>query len=424
MPKTVPTEPNPKPHSILLGEWAIAGGGIGYAVHLCFSAFPAPIMAEVFRRFIGWLGSDCVLTVYGQRDIRTLREKLDSIRLVLLFDEKLYPTIAWLLETTLIVSDADRRPSPVVFLLGSGPLDETPGPLLTIHGSSPELQSVAAWLAAQHELSNCPPSDMTAKVSLDEQRNKVLWQASKVHSSVRFKQILRGLLLGAACSKRPEAGHAAVTITKEVYESVHRVLTSSRTQSADECFNPLALFMTQRANAYLAMKRELLEKTDGAKTYEWIHLHSEGLITRREVVDLGNTTGKTTLNLVKFLLKDDQKGFKKFHSCGLTISIDSATGEWPSRDAEVCRNLLLRWSPKQVRTHFHRLVGEGLISAIRESDNLPWKYRLPESLAEVASPFSKLPMADSLNFPLGRIELSAQASPPAAHDNGPTEVFE
>ena len=421
MPETVPTERHPKPHSILLGEWAIAGGGIGYPVHLCFNGFPAPIMAEVFRRFIGWLGSDCVLTVHGQRDIQTLREKLDSIRLVLLFDEKLYPTIAWLLETTLIESDADRRPSPVVFLLGSGPLDETPGPLLTIHGSSPELKSVAAWIEAQLELSNCPPSDMTATVSLDEQRNVVLWQASKAHSSVRFKQILRGLLLGAACSKCPEAGHAAVPITKEVYESVHRVLTSSRTQSADECFNPLTLFMTQRANAYLAMKRDHLEQT---KLVEDIHLNSEGLITRREVVDLGNTTGKTTLNLVDFLLKDDQKGFKKFHSCGLTISIDSATGEWPSRDAKVCRNLLLRWSPKQVRTHFHRLVGEGLISAIRKSDNQPWKYRLPESLSEVASPFRKLPTADVLSFPLGSIEWSAPDCPPAAHDNGQTEVFE
>lgn len=102
MAETVPTERNPKPHSILLGEWAIAGGGIGYPVHLCFSGFPAPIMAEVFRRFIGWLGSDCVLTVHGQRDIQTLREELDSIRLVLLFNERLYPTIAWLLETTLL----------------------------------------------------------------------------------------------------------------------------------------------------------------------------------------------------------------------------------------------------------------------------------------------------------------------------------
>lgn len=401
MPKTVPTEPNPKPHSILLGEWAIAGGGIGYPVHLCFSGFPAPIMAEVFRRFIGWLGSDCVLAVHGQRDIHTLREKLDSVRLVLLFDEKLYPTVAWLLETTLIESDTDRRPCPVVFLLGTGPLDETPGPLLTIHGSSPELQSVAAWLEIQRELSNRPPHDMTAKVSLDEQRNKVLWQASKVHSSVRFKQILRGLLLGAACSKCPEDGQAGVTITKEVYESVHRVLTSSRTQSADECFNPLALFMTQRANALLAMKRALLEKTDGAKTYEWIHLHSEGLITRREVVDLGNINGPTTLKLVDFLMKDGLDGLKKFRSCGLTVPIKE--DKWPSLDPKECRNLLLRWSPKQVRTHFHRLVGEGLISAIRESDNQPWKYRLPESLSEVASPFRQLPMADSLNFPLGEL---------------------
>lgn len=407
MPDTVPITLLQQPHSILLGQWAVAGGGIGYPVHLCFNGFPAPIMAEVFRKFIGWLGHRRVLAVHGQRDIQTLKKRLKSIRLVLLFDEKLYPQIAWLLETTLIKGDTNRRHSPVVFLLGSGPFDETPGPLLTIHGSSPELQDVAAWIEDRLDRSIGPPHDMTAKVSVDEHRNKVLWQASRVQSSVRFKQILRGLLLGAACSTCPMTGHAAITISKEVYESVHSVLTSSITQSVDDPFNPLPLYMINRANLYLDMKNKP---------------NTTSRITRRELVDLGNPNGESTLQLVTFLQRRREDGLEEFKNCGLSISYKK--DEWPSVDPKECRKLLLSWTPKQVRTHFNRLVDEGLISAVRAAGNGPWQYRLPESLAEAASPFRKLPTADALSFPLGRIELSAQDCPPPAQDNGQTEVVE
>lgn len=310
-----------------------------------------------------------------------------------------------------------------MFVLGSGPLDESPGPQLTIHGSSPELQSVIAWMEDPPPIPNLPPRDMEATVRFDE-RNELLWKVSGVPSPARVKQILRSLLLGATLIDHSDPEQRAASISREIYERVCRVLASSRTHSDDESSNPLAFFMTQRANAYLFMKREQLQKTDGNETYEWIHLHSEGLITRREVVDLGNTNGPTTLKVVKFLMTDDEKGLEKFCKCGLSVPIEIEKGEWPSRDAEVCRKLLLRWSPKQVRTHFHRLVSEGLISAIRTSDNQPWQYRLPESLAEAASPFRKLPTADALSFPLGSIERSAPDCPPTAQVNGQAEVVD
>jgi hypothetical protein len=281
-------------------------------------------------------------------------------------------------------------------------LDESPGPLLTIHGSSSELRSVAVWIESHVALSACPQQNTKAIVRFDE-RNELLWKDPEAQSPVRFKQILRGLLLGATWSKKP--GQTSVAIDRDAYESVTRVLTSPRIQSADEPFNPLALFMMQRANVYLTMKRKELEKAASSKTDVSIVAYSNGLITRREVVDLGNINGKTTLELVQFLMKNENGGLSKFRSCGLSVPLKS--DEWPSIDAERCRRLLLRWSPKQVRTHFHRLVGEGLISAIRTADNQPWHYCLPESFTKSASPFGKLPTPNVLSFPLGEINPSA-----------------
>jgi hypothetical protein len=64
---------------------------------------------------------------------------------------------------------------------------------------------------------------------------------------------------------------------------------------------------------------------------------------------------------------------------------------WRTLEIEALLGHLRPWSAKQVRTHFDQLHRTGMITAVREHSNGPWRYRLPEEFAMRSTAFSGLP---------------------------------
>jgi hypothetical protein len=212
---------------------------------------------------------------------------------------------------------------------------------------------------------------------------------------LRDRQILKGLLTGAALAEKPQENAGRLLVGLQIYRAVHKALQSTTTQPVDESFDPLTLAMVRRANVFLAMKAKSEDaqviRADGGSDRD-VEQHT---ITRREIADLGNIRGETVKSLVEFLLQQGEYGLKKFCTIGTNRAIEKKHG-WPSQDLRQLTRLLLPWGLKPVRTRFSHLQAQGLITAERNAGNQPWIYRLPEALGSADSPFRSLPKPDDL----------------------------
>jgi hypothetical protein len=143
--------------------------------------------------------------------------------------------------------------------------------------------------------------------------------------------------------------------------------------------------LVARANVYLSVRPDANQVAGG---------QSKQLITRREVADLYNSRSRITRRLVE-RLRQMPGGYGQFRRLGL---LGHPPGEpaWHSSPIDALLAALRPWSLKQVRTHFGRLQRDGFLTAIREHGNGPWRYRLPEELAAVSSPFRSLPRIERM----------------------------
>ena len=116
------------------------------------------------------------------------------------------------------------------------------------------------------------------------------------------------------------------------------------------------------------------------------------MITRREVVDLGNTTSRTVRQLIEYL-QQSAEGYEQFLQLGL-IRHSSQQRQWTRQSAGSLSAQLESWTAKQVRTCFDRLRKLELLTAERAPVNGPYRYVLPESLSVAANRFSVLPPPD------------------------------
>lgn len=207
-------------------------------------------------------------------------------------------------------------------------------------------------------------------------------EANDQTGALRFRdwQVVERLTIGAMLfgQSQNREGDVSSPSVSDVYETVRLTLQHSSIQSVEASYDPLTLFMVQRANVYSASCCG-----DPLRTTQSRH------VTRREIAELGNTRGRIVQELIEALLASDV-GFEKFKTLGTSRKLDDRL-EWPTRDTKTLADLLLGWSPKQVRTHFERLLAQGIITGFRSSNNQPWVYALPESLADAASPFRSLP---------------------------------
>jgi len=389
------------PHAAIT-QWAVAGGAVGHPVHIVFQDYPAPIIAELYRRHVAWIEKKNVFTVFGLRDFHQVQSKLDAVRLILLVDEKQLGRTCWLLDIQRNDSEADVRPSPAIFSChNASAAGDVPGATLVLHGYSPQVKSLEAWLQHGSSWSSLPPDLAQSRIRFDPRLSPLVANQTidngKAPLSLRERQILKGLLVGAALVRKTEVNgrDGLIPVELQDYRVVYKALQSTTTQPAGESFDPLVLAMVNRANAYLLMKAQEKEKKLARADAPVGAVEDERTITRREIADLGNTRGKTVERLLHFLLQQGPEGVRIFCSIGTTRVIKEQDG-LPSREYRELAKLLLTWGPKQTRTRFAFLHSKGLITAEREAANQPWVYELPEALANATSPFRSLPEPEEL----------------------------
>lgn len=348
--------------------------------------------------------------VFGVRieRLHQLTTSLDAIRLVLLFDQKLLVKTCWLLDLHRKPGLAGRASSPVLFTSQTATAaGEVPGASLILHGCSPQVKALEAWLDSDTPWEKPLPKLAPPAITFDPPQLELKPDQTAVPAlqalGFREREILRSLLVGAAVCRKVQEGvlDNLWCVSHQDYHAVHKALQSAATRTADEHFDPLALAMVSRANAYVLMKAHRQNKrqarTDGTDG----HVPDERNITRREITDLGNIRGPTVQSLMAYLLQRGEPGLQIFSTIGTNQRLKE-NDSWPCRDATQLAKLLLPWGPKQTRTRFEALQTQGLITASRAAGNQPLMYRLPESLSNPASPFRSLPKPADLERVLAK----------------------
>jgi hypothetical protein len=204
-------------------------------------------------------------------------------------------------------------------------------------------------------------------------------------------------------SSHPEQeAPAEAVVNVQDYELVRNLLCSITTETTSAAQDPLAVDMINRANVYLSTRfgqgqniltEAELERLDYLDKYGGNPARRE-LITRRELTDLGNVRSATVIGLVEQLQRSGRgRGvFLRMGIAGPPVS----HRVWRESSARELARRLRPWSEKQVRVHFDRLRRDGLITAERDTANGPWRFAVPEGIADGFSPFADLPTAEQL----------------------------
>ncbi len=140
-----PTGLPARPHSVALGELAIAAGLVGQSLAVNFRDFPAMILCELWKYFTEGVGPGQVLRIRNRKDMKVLEEPLDVLRLAIVHDERLCGETSWAIQMT----DSSRsRPTP---FFGSAvyEIENDPGPVLSLACIEHKIASVVEWLAAR-----------------------------------------------------------------------------------------------------------------------------------------------------------------------------------------------------------------------------------------------------------------------------------
>jgi hypothetical protein len=142
-PQPIPTAPG----SVHLGELAIAASTAGFPLTLCYRAFPAPELSQVWKHYIRCVGPDEVHHVHTQRDLNKLPERLPDLRIVLVHVARLHIPTAWSIQL-MEPADAERSPCPAMLSrFVPDDRDEEPGATLLLHGTTQEMAAIGRWLA-------------------------------------------------------------------------------------------------------------------------------------------------------------------------------------------------------------------------------------------------------------------------------------
>jgi len=404
VPQPVPTAPG----SVHLGELAIAAGMAGFPVTLCYQDFPAPELSQVWKHYIRSVGPNEVHHIHTQRNLDKLPDRLAEVRIVLVHAPRLHIPTAWSIQ---LMEPTGVEGGPCPALLSRfvpDDLDEEPGATIVLRGSVQESAAIGRWLAtgadADHGRRLAPgpmsvefPGWLSSVLSPDPRSN------GRRRRRLRDLQVLRGLLAGACVLRSASDGDEAVaagTASRDDYESVRRLLQSPILLPADATCDPLATDMVNRANVYLAARSgEVRQCGSPLLGHDYEIGHEDGrqqreLITRREVADLGNVRSRMVRRLVEYLQRGAD-GYQWYCRMGLARR-PPRRDAWSTATPAYLATNLRPWSLKQVRTHFDRLRREGLITAEREQGNGPWRYELPEELADGPSPFRNMPPVGEL----------------------------
>lgn len=388
------------PAHVDLTRWAIAAGLVGLPVAVVFRDYGTALVAEVFRRIKEWVGSKHVVHINCERDLRNFELLLarcgesESPRLVLLTHSKLIERTGWILSKNQRGSTSEAKSLPTLLALqqklGS---DNFPGLSLKLHGASSQTRLITQWLDVDKPFEPFPEPPFPQGVNFDAVQE--LFPPDETISARRplpffDKIVLKALLAGAALIRTPAGLRSSgpLLVGEEDYGTIHAAIQLTSTQNADAVFEPLAHFMVARANVYIK-NRDAIEAKPKPPT-EAPLASSDRRITRRELADLGNPSSHTIKELLAELHRMGPEGLDDFKKLGTKHGLHKEW-QWPPTAPETLPNLLHEWSPKQVRTHFERLLKEGFITGSKTAGNQSWVYQLPEAMSKPDSPFKSLP---------------------------------
>ena len=385
-----------RPISVALGELAIAAGMIGESVTIT-NDFPANTLCQIWKYYSQTLGAGNVVHVRAKRDLKDFALRVASVRAVFVHVPRLYQEVAWTIQ---MAGTANMSPRPAVFCgFQHGEPDSDPGLTLPLTNHQREVAAIHTWAAVHAE---CPVVEVgfPSSVEYDARLEAILRPSSSEGIGLGFREqrIVEALVEGAAflhSTANQDSDSLVTTLTD--YEFVRRLLCSQLVRPNRELCEPLAADMIRRANVYLSVKlggdRRNPFRVEDEDGYRRSHSSSlkRDAITRRELADLGNVHSRMVATLIEYLQRADD-GYARYLQMGCTGE-STPESRWRRLSARDLARRLTSWSLKQVRTHFDRLHQRGLITAERENANGPLRYRLPEELENVDSPYSQLPTA-------------------------------
>ena len=292
-----------------------------------------------------------------------------------------------------------RNSRPALFCgVGSEDPENDPGATLILRGNPSEHVALERWLLLPDiELLDWDIVPPELNVQIDPRVAAALVPDAGTGGGpdrFRDRQVLHALVAGASLTRvLHEDGIILETQTASVedYDLVRPLLQSRLVAGADETFDPLAADMVARANVYMAVKFGGGDNPFGGDSSmaDQSERPPRELITRREVSDLGNVRSRTVRRLVEFLQRQPG-GYQHFRRMGL-MRRPPERDAWQRAEVDTLIACLRFWGPKEVRTRFDKLRRAGMISAEREHGNGPWRYVLPENLAERSGAFRRLP---------------------------------
>ena len=384
-----PTREGDVPPVTRIGRAAVAASAAGHGIVLLYRDFPAPLMTAIWARHFAEAESAKTAIVCDQRSCRSATESLDDKWLVLVQEPTLLRPLAHAVQEKLLAGAS----CPTIFCRYSQTdCEDLPIPTLVFRATAKTCTEAGVWLNSSESPSPLLLGGRSSIVDLsgpiESHLNRLLVSS---HASYDECEVVRALLKGTALSNanrenmpdRVEAGH-------EDFVRVQKLLACPGVADSEGITDPLAVAMVRRVNAHL--KPAIANRTIRIDDDEQIEPCS---ITRKELVDLGNTSSECVAELVKKLVRAGTSGYEEYRRLGL-IREAPRSESWPEgpSEQEWCRRLQ-SWTEKMVRTHFDSLREQGIISAERPRANGPWVYQVPHELQVTRSILSNLPLPET-----------------------------
>lgn len=404
-----PTREGDVPPVVRIGRAAVAASAAGHGIVLLYRDFPAPLLTAIWARHFAEAESAKTAIVCDQRSCRSATESLDDKWLVLVQEPTLLRPLAHAVQEKLLAGAS----CPTIFCrYVQADCEDLPIPALVFRAVGKACTEAGVWLNRSTSPSplafggRAPVVDLAEVV--ESHVNRLL--ASSL-ASYDECEVVRALLKGTALSNanrhdtpdRVEAG-------RDDFATVKRLLASPGVTDSEGITDPLAVAMVRRVNTFLKPAvATRTARTDGDEETEPCS------ITRKELVDLGNTSSECVAQLVRQLMREGGSGYEAYRRLGL-IREAPRSESWPEgpSEQEWCRRLQ-SWTEKMVRTHFDSLREQGIISAERPRANGPWIYQVPHELQVTRSILSNLPLPEAAREQDG-LPSAAPACPPARAD--------
>lgn len=388
----------PRPALLTLIAATTIAARVNMALAIIIGGLPSVIQELVIQWLLRTLPRNSVIVIHRRADLSLLRNR-ENVVAVILRDTQLAEEVS----LRLAISAGDDSTAASLIIFGDMLTDiDLALPSLRVEADAAMIRTAHQWLTNNRTIDE--------NSLIDHSDFGIRFSSHLKHTLLNHDDAAAGCLIGTVllrlmaglCQLSPQRSDASIIeLLPKDYDLARSLLESCAVRPGGDLANPLALAMARRAAMWLG---ESDKKPDDTKP---------NVITRREVVDLGNPRSRTCKDLLQHVLV--RYGFTnpELHVLGLTRKPDLARMVRLDLAINELRDCLITWTIKQVRTHFHRLYLDGLLTGDKVDGR--WKYRLPEALKTGRTNWTHLPTAAELfSPPLERPIIG----PP----DGPTEV--